>query len=456
MNVTELSAADLAAGIRAGELSPVAVLEAFIQRIELLNPELNAVVATRFAEARSEAAAAERAVAAGGPVPPLHGVPVTVKEAIAVAGLPQTNGSLLTADAVAPRDARAVANLRAAGAVVMGVTNVPEFCGYYDTDNRVYGRTLNPHDRGHTSGGSSGGESAALAASLSPLGVGSDIGSSIRQPACWTGVYGMKPTRGLVPLAGHAGFGMPPAWQMFAAIGPMTRYAGDLALALEALAGQPLAPALPGLRRVAVFEDDGLQPVARSCRDAVRRAAAALADGGNDVVEAAPPSPLEVRRAYDTMLVTEASQFVPALVGDRAAELSRYGRMMYEGVASFPSDLERYVKAGAVLAELQDATDEWLDDHPIAICPVTPVTAPVAGEGITNADGEEMLPGGKLTLSTWANALGLPAVSVPAGRDDSHLPVGVQVVGRRGRDADVIAVACELESALGGWVRPAA
>ncbi len=130
--------------------------------------------------------------------------------------------------------------------------------------------------------------------------------------------------------------------------------------------------------------------------------------------------------------------------------------MMYEGVTSFPPDLERYVKAGAALAELQDATDEWLDDHPIAICPVTPVTAPVAGEGITNADGEEMLPGGKLTLSTWANALGLPAVSVPAGRDDSRLPVGVQVVGRRGRDADVIAVACELESALGGWVRPAA
>ena len=207
MSVTELSVADLAAGIRAGELSPLAVLEAFIERIELLNPELNAVVATRFAEARSEAAAAERAVAAGGALPPLHGVPATVKEAIAVAGLPQTNGSLLTADVVAPRDARAVANLRAAGAVVMGVTNVPEFCGYYDTDNRVYGRTVNPHDHEHTSGGSSGGESAALSASLSPLGVGSDIGSSVRQPACWTGVYGMKPTRGLVPLAGHAGFG---------------------------------------------------------------------------------------------------------------------------------------------------------------------------------------------------------------------------------------------------------
>ena len=192
-------------------------------------------------------------MAAGGALPPLHGVPVTVKEAIAVAGLPQTNGSLLTADVVAPRDARAVANLRAAGAVVMGVTNVPEFCGYYDTDNRVYGRTVNPHDHEHTSGGSSGGESAALAASLSPLGVGSDIGSSVRQPACWTGVYGMKPTRGLVPLAGHAGFGVPPAWQMFAAIGPMTRYAGDLG-ARPGGAGRPAAgtgsPGSPARRGV--------------------------------------------------------------------------------------------------------------------------------------------------------------------------------------------------------------
>jgi Asp-tRNA(Asn)/Glu-tRNA(Gln) amidotransferase A subunit family amidase len=456
MNVTELSATGLAAGIRSGELSPVAVLEAFIERIERLNPELNAVVATRFDEARSEAAAAERAVEAGDPLPPLHGVPVTIKEAIAVAGLPQTNGSLLTADVVPSRDAQAVANLRAAGAVVMGVTNVPEFCGWYDTDNRVYGRTLNPHDHARTSGGSSGGESAALAAGLTPLGVGSDIGSSIRQPASWTGVFGLKPTRGFVPLDGHAGYGTPPSVQLFAAIGPLTRYAGDLAPALEALAGRPPAPALPGPRRVAVFEDDGLQPVARACRDAVRSAAAALADAGDDLVDAAPPAPQEIRGAYDLMLVTEASQLVPELVGERQADLSPYGQRMYDGITSFTPDLQRYVRAAARLGELQDETDRWLDDHPIVLCPVTPVLAPVAAEGITEADGEPMHPGGKLTLSTWANALGLPAASVPAGRDESGLPRAVQVVGRRGRDADVIAVARVLEDALGGWIRPAA
>jgi aspartyl-tRNA(Asn)/glutamyl-tRNA(Gln) amidotransferase subunit A len=454
VSLTERSACALAAAIRVGELSPVEVLEAFIARIEQLNPELNAIVATRFDEARAEAAEAERAVAAGGPLPPLHGVPATVKEAIAVAGMPQTNGSLLTADVVATEDAAAVANLRAAGAIIMGVTNVPEFCGYYDTDNLVYGRTRSPHDPDRTSGGSSGGESAALAAGLSPLGIGTDIGSSIRQPACWTGVYGLKPTRGLVPQAGHAGYGAPPSVQLFAAIGPMTRYAGDMATALAALAGQPLAPELSGHRRVAVFEDDGLQPVARACRDAVRRAAAALADNGRDVVDAVPPAAADVRRCYDLMLVTEASQLVPQQVGDRVGELSPYGRNLYDGIASFTPDLETYVRAASRLADLQDDVDRWLEDHPIVVCPVTPVPPFVASRGITDVDGEELRPGGKLTLATWANALGLPAVSVPAGRDASGLPLGVQVVGRRGRDADVIGVACELEPALGGWVRP--
>ena len=159
---------------------------------------------------------------------------------------------------------------------------------------------------------------------------------------------------------------------------------------------------------------------------------------------------------YDLMLVTEASQLVPELVGERLADLSPYGRQMYDGIAGFRPDLQQYVRAAARLGELQDETDRWLDEHPIVLCPVTPVTAPLAAEGLTDADGEPMRPGGKLTLATWANALGLPAASVPAGRDNAGMPVGVQVVGRRGRDADVIAVARELEPALGGWVRPAA
>jgi Asp-tRNA(Asn)/Glu-tRNA(Gln) amidotransferase A subunit family amidase len=454
MSDVDVSAVELAAAIRRRERSAAETLEAFIERVEQRNGDLNAIVVRRYDEAREEAAAADRAVAAGERVGPFHGVPITVKEAIAAAGLPCTNGSLLTAGAVADEDAPAVRHLREAGAIVFAKTNVPEFCCYYDTDNLVYGRTANPHDHQRTSGGSSGGESAALAAGMTPLGIGSDIGSSIRQPASWTGVYGLKPSRGLVSLAGHAGFGLPPAWQMFAAIGPMTRFAEDLAPALEAMAGHPLAPAAPGPRRVAVFEDDGLQPVARACREAVRRAAGALRDSGSDVVESAPPSLGDIRRAYDVMLATEASHLLPPLVGGRTDELSPYGRNFHDAVAQFPADLDDYLDASSRLAALQDEMDGWLEQHPIVLCPVTPVTAPLAATGITDADGEPMLPGGKLTLATWANALGLPSASVPAGRDDGGMPVGVQVVGPRGCDADVLEVCCALEPVLGGWVRP--
>ena len=173
----------------------------------MIDPWLNAVVVRRFEEARAEARAAERAPATG----PLHGVPVTVKEALEMEGLPFSNGSLLEAEVTGRSDAPAVRRLRAAGAIVLGKTNLSEFCCFYDSDNLVYGRTVNPHDPERTPGGSSGGEAAAVAAGLSYLGVGSDLGSSIRQPAAWCGVFGLKPSRGLVSNAGHAGFGIPPA-----------------------------------------------------------------------------------------------------------------------------------------------------------------------------------------------------------------------------------------------------
>ena len=333
-----LTAGRLAALMRDGEVSSTEVVEAFIARIESVDPLLNAVVAPRFDEARREAREADRTRAAGAALPALHGLPFTAKEAIAFGGLPWTNGSRATATRIADRDAGAIRNVRAAGGIFLGGTNVPEFCAFYDTDNDVYGRTCNPHDLERSPGGSSGGESAALAACMTPLGVGSDLGSSIRQPACWTGVFGLKPSRDLVPIDGHAGFGLPPAWRLFAVIGPMARSADDLELGLAALAGHALAPAAPGPLRVAVFEEDGLQPVAAVCRDAVRRAAAALASGGHEVVDAAPPAQAEVRRAYDTMLVTEPAVAGVATAADPAL-LSRYGRMAVGGLDRFRPDL---------------------------------------------------------------------------------------------------------------------
>ena len=256
--VVKWTATEMARAVRDRELSALELVDAHIQRIEALDGRVNAVVVRRFDEARAEARAADHAGAGG----PLRGVPFTVKEAIACAGLPQTNGSRLSADAVAGRDAPTVAALRAAGAILLGKTNISEFCMYYDSDNLVYGRTRNPHDPERMPGGSSGGESAAVAAAMSPLGLGSDLGSSIRQPAAWTGVFGIKPSRGVSSVAGHAFFGLTPGLRLFAAIGPLARSAQDLRLGLEVLAGRPLGADKGEPRRIAVYEEDGLQPVA--------------------------------------------------------------------------------------------------------------------------------------------------------------------------------------------------
>ena len=329
--LADFGAAALAGAIRRRETSAAEVAAAFAARIEDRDAALNAVVVRRLDEAVTEAGAADAALASGQAVGPLHGVPITIKEAIAVAGLPFTNGSRLYADRVADADAAVVRRLRGAGAIVVGKTNVPEFCAWYDTDNDVYGRTRNPHAAQRSPGGSSGGESAALAARLSPLGIGSDLGSSIRQPAAWTGVFGLKPTRGLVPLGGHAGFGVPLAWQLFATIGPLARGVGDLGT----------GPAHPRRPRVARGLD---QAAARRGLRGRRPAAGGPRLPGRGARAARPPSPPPVTRSstrhrrtsrrprvYDDLLVTELRVAGwPALAG-REDELSEYGRRATAG-----------------------------------------------------------------------------------------------------------------------------
>jgi Asp-tRNA(Asn)/Glu-tRNA(Gln) amidotransferase A subunit family amidase len=445
------TAVELADAIRRGERSPLEAVDEQIDLIERIDPWLNAVVVRRFEQARAEARAAERAPATG----PLHGVPVTVKEALEMDGLPFTNGSLLEAEVTGRADAPAVRRLRSAGAIVLGKTNLSEFCCFYDSDNLVYGRTVNPHDPERTPGGSSGGEAAAVAAGLSFLGAGSDLGSSIRQPAAWCGVFGLKPSRGLVSNAGHAGFGTPPAFGMFGCVGPLARSAADLELGLRAMANTEPAAARPEPLGVAVYEEDGMQAVGRACRDAVRGAADALAAAGHEVAEGAPPRQAEARAAYDLMLGSEIAVYLPELVAGREQELSRYAREMFEQLRGFSPGLRPYAEAGRTLAEIEAQASEWFERHPVALCPAVPVSAPIAAEGIATIDGEPPRPGGKLTLCTYANALGLPAASVPAGRDENGLPLAVQVIADRGRDLDVLMVAAELERALGGALDPA-
>ena len=228
-------AVSIARAVAAGDASPVELVDAALARIEERNPRINAVVAVRAATAREEAAAVERAAGAGEALGPLAGVPITVKESVALEGMPWTGGSRAFEGDVARADAPAVAGLRRAGAIPVGVTNTSELCMYYDSYNPLYGATGNPHDTSRSAGGSSGGEAASLAAGIVPLGVGSDLSGSIRFPAHLTGVFGFKPSGSTVAFRGHhPSWVPPPSFDLMAQIGPMTRHAEDLGPALEA------------------------------------------------------------------------------------------------------------------------------------------------------------------------------------------------------------------------------
>jgi Asp-tRNA(Asn)/Glu-tRNA(Gln) amidotransferase A subunit family amidase len=450
--LVKASATWMAQAIRRREVSAVELLDAHAARIAERDPRVNALVFPRLQEARGEAVEADAALARGEHLGPLHGVPFTAKEVIAVAGMPAPNGSRLFADNVSDTDAVPLRRLRDAGAILLGKTNVPEFCSHWDTYNELFGATVNPHDPTRSAGGSSGGEAAALASAMTPLGLGSDLGGSIRAPCHFCGLFGLKPGRDTVPWADHHPMVSGPAPRMMGSVGPMARCVDDLELALAVLA--PLEPAVRAPAGVAVFEEDGLQPVSAACRAAVRRAAAALADGGHDVVEARPPAQAEVRAAFDVALVNEAAAGLLPGVAGREDELSPPIREIAAAMRDHQPALGPYLEAFAQLVRLEAQADAWLERHGAALCPVAPDVAPPVRGSFGPVDGEPVRPGGKLTLCTYANALGLPAVAVPVMRSEAGLPVGVQLIGRRGHERALLALARELEQELGGWLDP--
>jgi amidase len=462
--VATQSATWIAAAIRRRELSPVEALDACLERIESLDPDLNAIALPRFDDARREAREAEQALSRGDDVGPLHGVPFTVKEVIEVAGMPCTNASRIFEGNVSQEDAVVVENLRAAGAILIAKTNISELTAHYDSVNLVYGATRNPHDRSRSAGGSSGGEGVAVATAMTAFGIGSDVGGSIRIPASWDGVLGLKPGRGVTSMLGHFPRENGVSFQLMAEIGPLARAVEDLELLLPVLARpNPRDPdVVPGaLRpvtgdkpRVAVFEEDGLQAVAGVCRDAVRRAADALSAAGYEIVEERPPNQVAIREAYDLLLFTDLAVMMVPQVADHEDELMPYMREMVEQLRGFPVLLERYVAVFDRLGEFARETSAWLERYPVALCPATPVPAPPLEQGIVEIDGQPPRKGGKMTLLSYPNALGLPAASVPAGRTPDGLPLAVQLFGRRRSELELLAVARDLEQALGGWLVP--
>jgi Asp-tRNA(Asn)/Glu-tRNA(Gln) amidotransferase A subunit family amidase len=458
------SAADMARAVREREIGPVELVQAHIDRAEEVK-DLNIVVLPRYEEALVEARAAEEQLGDAIGLGPLHGVPFTTKECIEVAGMPCCDASRIFEGNVSTQDATVIHNLRRAGAILIGKTNIPEFAFHYDSNNLVYGATRNPHDPERSVGGSSGGEGAALATGITPIGVGSDYGGSIRVPAAFNGVTGLKPGRWVVPYAGH----FPPAQamsiQLWSEIGPMARFIDDLQLLLPTfarpdpttdpdIAPRNVEPQQPESLRIAVFDEDGICPVDPEIRAAVQRAGRALEDAGHEVVAERPPNQAEVREVFESIAFAEVLALLWPLCEPRESELSPQIQRMLRRREQMDVDLPTYAGLLARRLDLERAACAWLETHNIAVCPISATPAFPIGTEVMEIGGQEYEEIDLFAMSTYVNAMSLPAAAVPVGRTADGLPIGVQVIGRRYREMEVLAIARELEQALGGWIEP--
>ncbi|MFL6256136.1 MAG: amidase [Pyrinomonadaceae bacterium] len=460
--ITRLSATELGRLIRARAVSPVEVFEAYLRRIESANPTLNAVV-TLAPDALERAREAEAAVVRGDVLSALHGVPVTVKDTIDVRGLRTTCGSRVRAEYVAEEDAPAVARLRAKGAVILGKTNCPEFALDYTSENPVFGRTNNPHDLERTPGGSSGGCAAAVSACMTAGSLGSDLAGSIRIPAHFCGVAGLKPTTGRVPRGGH----MPPMSSLHslgATLGPLARTVDDLRLFYEALSGVDegvLTDAshargmLKGMR-VAFYTDDGAAFVSAETRAVLENAARALTDAGLDVVEEVPPGVVEATGLWLSLFEYATQRLVRAAYEGREAEAGRAARVILERAERWGEPpLEKVLTSWEERDRVRGTLLRWMERTPLFIAPVGAVPAFRHEEfGRVEVEGRSVATFRAFAHAHAANVFDLPAACVPAGRNSAGLPIGVQVVGRPHEERRVLLAARVLEEALGGWQPP--
>jgi amidase len=476
-------AGELAAMLRRGEISSRALVDLYISRIEAHDGDLNAVVTRDFEAARGRAGEADRARARGEAWGPLHGLPITIKDSFETAGLRTTSGHVPLRDHRPPHDAVAVARLREAGAIVLGKTNLPELAGDWQSTNAIFGRTLNPWDPARTPGGSSGGAAAALAAGFCALELGSDIGGSIRIPAGWCGVYGHKPSHGIVPLRGH----IPgPPGQLsetdLAVAGPMARTAEDLDLALGILAGptEDRATAwrfaLPPPRRtslreyrVAAWLGDPAAPVDAAVTERLQFVVSSLRRAGVEVNETARPA-IDLRETIETylrLLIPIIYAGLPRATFDELVALADGApadvRDGMTNAARFGTDRHRnWLSANEARERVRAALRAFFREYDVLLTPVTCVP-PIAHD-----DGEPMLArsldlaGQKrdyMEIASWialATMTFHPATSAPAGRTADGLPVGVQIIGPYLEDRTPIDFAARLAAVMGGFTPPPA
>ncbi|MFD7107254.1 amidase [Streptomyces celluloflavus] len=455
----KMTARAQAAAVRDGAVTAVELVDAHLERIAEVNPAVNAVTQLLAERARAEAAKVDRQHAAGAEPGPLAGVPFTVKESTAIAGVPTTYGAKRFRDAVASSDAPPVARLRAAGGIPVGHSNMPTLilAGVH-TRSELFGDTANPWSRAVTPGGSSGGDGAAVATGMAALGLGNDSGGSVRIPASFCGVAGLKPTYGRFAADHRLGPDDPSlAAQVLVVDGPLARTVDDLRLAYEALAGtdprDPRAVPVPlygePLTRplkVAMVTDPGGHGVHPVVRKAVESAADALRDAGYEVREVADVPRLDdALDVYARMTLTE---FAPSWPVVRTLLGEGGHRYIELGMAkSGPVELTEYLRLTGVRLGIRRDWAAFLDEYPLVLGPVftDPPFAP--GAEVRDPESHQRVQTA-MRLCTATSFVGVPAVAVPTGEADG-LPGGVQLIGRAYREDLCLAAAEEVERRLG-------
>ena len=416
--------------IKSGAVSPVEVAEAHLDQIGKLNPHLNAIV-TLAPDLLEKAKEAESALQRGGHVGPLHGVPVTIKDTIETAGLLSTSGSKLRADYIPAKDAPAVARLKAAGAIILGKTNASEMAMDYTADNLVFGRTNHPLDASLTPGGSSGGEAVAIASHMSPGGLGSDLAGSIRVPAHFCGIAGLKPGAGRVPGEGQ----FPPSsgpYSLGAVIGPLARTVGDLRSLFRVIVNSEV-PRMSTLKdlRVAWYVDDGVAPVTQETKAAVESVVASLSDAGFVTEERRAP---HVERANELWLKVFSRASVVQLRKAYAGRESEGGSFVTWRLSSAddtpPASLDEYISVWMERDQLRAEMIDWMETTPILVCPVGSTPAYKHDTLKVTLDGVSIGAFRAFSYAQAFNLFDLPVVTIPAGKSKEGLPIGVQIVGR--------------------------
>lgn len=451
-----LGAGELAGAIRSKQASSSEVVDSHLRRISQVNPVINAVTVVLAEEAMAAAEAADHATAHGAELPPLHGVPFTVKANIDLLGTPTTAGLKALTGAYPAQDAPQVRRLRNAGAIPIGRTNCPSLAVRWHTDSELWGATLNPWDRSRTPGASSGGEAAALATGMTPLGLGNDGLGSLRWPAQCCGVTALKPTLGRIPHATADPAVVPIGVQLTDVEGPLARRVADLRIAFEIMAGPdwrdpwsvPAPLRGPGLNKpihVALVMDPCGQGTARQVQDGLVKAAQALRDAGYVVQEVEPPSISEAAKTLLGMLNTAEVRAMWDTMGPLLPmDARRFFTAFYE--VAGPSDPVATMQSFMTRQSLLRTWGEFQVTYPLIAGPVYTDVPFEAGTDLDEGKVAQTIRGMRLT--TAVNALGLPAVAMPVGLEDG-LPQAVQLIGPRFREDLCLDAAAAIEERLG-------